>query len=307
MSKPALSHLPAYAALIVTAALWGSNGTVARPLADAMGPFTLSVLRWVVVLVLLLPVVWPERAAMLQVLRRQPGLLVTFCLMGGALQSGLVYAGLAGSSAIHLGLLNSAVPVMIISISWVWHGRQPRPFEGVGLAVSLCGVLLIIARGDMAALRQLDFGLGDLLILAGMLNWSFYTLKLKDRPQTLSLYAFAFMVALGGNFLALPAIFAEFLLRGPPQLGVREFASVLYIGAAPTLMAMLLYTYGVGRVGAVRAGIFVHFMPVFATLFAVLVLGEAFHAYHGVGFMLVAGGAILALSFGQVRDIPIVK
>ncbi len=307
MSTPTLPHLPAYAALIVTAALWGSNGTVARPLADAMGPFTLSVLRWTVVLVLLLPVVWPERAAMMQIMRRQSGLVVVFCLLGGALQSGLVYAGLAASSAIHLGLLNSAVPVMIIFISWIWHDRQPRPFEGLGLAVSLCGVLLILAHGDMAALLQLDFGLGDLLMLAGMLNWSFYTLKLKDRPQSLSLYAFAFLVALVGSFFALPAIIAEYLLRGPPQLGVREIASVLYIGAAPTLIAMLLYTYGVGRVGAVRAGIFVHFMPVFATLFAVLVLGEAFHPYHGVGFVLVAGGAILALSFGQARDIPIVK
>lgn len=304
MPTPTLSHLPAYAALILTAALWGSNGTVARPLADAMGPFTLSVLRWSVVLGLLLPVVWPERMAMVQVLRRQSGLLVMFCLLGGALQSGLVYAGLAGSTAIHLGLLNSAIPVLIIAISWAWYGRQPRPLEGCGLALSLCGVLLILAHGDLAALRQLDIGLGDLIMLAGMLNWSFYTLKLKDRPASLSLFAFAFLVALIGNLLAIPAVVAEYALSGPPRLGTREIVSVLYIGALPTLMAMLLFTYGVGRVGAVRAGIFTHFMPVFATVFAVLVLGEAFHTYHAVGFVLVAGGAMLALSFGQARDIP---
>jgi drug/metabolite transporter (DMT)-like permease len=304
MPKSLLQRLCAYGALILTTVLWGSNGTVARPLGEAMGPFTLSVLRWAVVLAVLLPFVWRERAAMARVLRGQLGLMVGFGLLGGALQSGLIYAGLAGSTAIHLGLLNSAIPVLIILISWIWHARRPRALEGLGLAVSLAGVLLILARGDLAALLHLDFGLGDLLMLAGMVNWAFYTIKLRDRPGSLSLFGFAFLLALVGIVLALPAIVAEAVLRGPPQLGPREIASVFYIGLLPTLAAMLLFTYGVERAGAVRAGIFAHFMPVFATLFAVFVLGESFHAYHAAGFVLVAGGALLALSQGQARDTP---
>jgi drug/metabolite transporter (DMT)-like permease len=294
----------AYAALIVTTALWGSNGTVARPLGEAMGPFTLSALRWTVVLVVLLPVVWPERATMIAVLRRQPGLMVVFGLVGGALQSGLVYAGLAGSTAIHLGLLNSAIPVLIILITWIWYARRPRALEGVGLAVSLLGVLLILAHGDLAALLHLDFGIGDLLMLAGMANWAYYTIKLRERPDTLSLYGFSFLIALVGTVLAAPTVVAEYLLLGPPQLGPRQIAGLVYIGLLPTLLAMLLFAYAVGRVGSVRAGIFSHFIPVFATLFAVLVLGEPFHAYHALGFVLVAGGALLALSHGQARDTP---
>jgi len=294
----------AYGALLLTAALWGSNGVVARPLGEAMGPFTLSVLRWVVVLAVLLPFAWAERAAMAAVMRRQLGLMVIFSLVGGALQSGLVYAGLAGSTAIHLGLLNSAVPVLIILITWIWYARRPRALEGVGLAVSLLGVLLILAHGDLAALLRLDFGIGDLLMLAGMANWAFYTIKLRDRPATLSLYAFSFLIALIGTGLAVPAVVAEYLLLGPPLLGLRQIAGLAYIGLLPTLLAMLLFAYGVGRVGSVRAGIFSHFIPVFATVFAVLGLGEPFHAYHALGFVLVAGGALLALAHGQARDTP---
>lgn len=294
MPKSALHNFTAYGALLLTCALWGSNGTVARPLELVMGPFTLSVLRWLVVVLLLLPVVWHERAAMLHAMRTQGRLLVLFALLSGALQSGLIYAGLAGTTAIHLGLLNSAIPVMIIFITWVWHGRQPRRLETIGLAVSLCGVLLILAHGDLAALLRLDFGVGDLMILAGMVNWSLYTIKLKDRPVSLSLFAFAFLVALIGSVMASPVVAVEFVLRGLPQMGAREILSVLYIGVLPTLAGMLLFGYGVDRVGPVRAGIFAHFMPVFATLFAVLILGEVFHAYHAAGFVLVAGGAIMS-------------
>ena len=117
---------------------------------------------------------------------------------------------------------------------------------------------------------------------------------MKDRPASLSLFAFAFLVALIGSTLASPVVAVEFVLRGLPQMGAREILSVLYIGTLPTLAGMLLFGYGVDRVGPVRAGIFAHFMPVFATLFAVLILGEVFHAYHAAGFVLVAGGAIMS-------------
>jgi drug/metabolite transporter (DMT)-like permease len=292
--RPAFRNLTAYGALLLTCALWGSNGTVARPLFDVIAPFTLSVARWIVVLVLLAPVVWPERAAMARLLRSDLRLFVTFGLLGGAMQSGLIYAGLAGSTAIHLGLLNSAVPVFIMLIAWIWHARQPRGLESLGLAVSFCGVLLILAHGDLQTLLHLDFGAGDLVMLAAMVTWAFHTIKLRDRPKSLSLFAFLFLLALVGSVLALPLVVAEWLQRGVPLLGGREIASVLYIGAMPTLTAMFLFSFSVERIGPVRAGIFAHFMPVFATLFAVTVLGEAFHLYHAAGFVLVAGGAIVS-------------
>lgn len=47
----------AYAALIVTSALWGSNGSVARNLFVPLGPVSLSVLRWSLVMLILVPVV----------------------------------------------------------------------------------------------------------------------------------------------------------------------------------------------------------------------------------------------------------
>ena len=57
---------------------------------------------------------------------------------------------------------------------------------------------------------------------------------------------------------------------------------------------MMCHDYGVARVGAVQAGFFVHLVPVFGVMFAALVLGERLAAYHAVGFVLVAGGAVMS-------------
>ena len=77
------------------------------------------------------------------------------------------------------------------------------------------------------------------------------------------------------------------------HLGARELLGLLYIGALATLISTALFSYGVERVGAVRAGILIHLMPVFSSVFATLFIGERLFAYHAAGFVLVAGGAIL--------------
>ena len=82
-------------------------------------------------------------------------------------------------------------------------------------------------------------------------------------------------------------------MRGVPAIGFAHALGVLYLGAFPTLLAMLLFGYGAIRVGAVQAGVFTHLVPVFTAVFALVILGERLQPFHAAGFVLVAGGALL--------------
>src|SRR5512141_1925627 len=104
----------AYLALICTTALWGSIGVVSRALMETIPPLVLAAARWGVAFAVLLPLVWPERREILRALRRDWRRLLLLTLAGGAPQSALVFTGLAQSTAINLGLLNSTIPVLII-------------------------------------------------------------------------------------------------------------------------------------------------------------------------------------------------
>lgn len=297
------SRTLAYAALICTTALWGSNGVVSRALMDTVPPLVLASARWVVVFVALLPLAWQERRAIARSLRRDWKLLLALTLLGSAPQTALVYTGLSTSTAIHLGLLNSTIPIFIILISWGWYARRPSRLEGTGLAISLIGVFLILAHGDLRSLLHLQFNHGDLLMLGAVVVWAIYTLRLKDRPQTLSLFAFVFVLALVGELLTLPFAALQWVRSGGVNLGARELLGLLYIGAVATLVSSVLFSYGVERVGAVRAGILIHLTPVFSSVFAALFIGERLFPYHVAGFVLVAGGAIL----GCLRPEPVLS
>lgn len=300
---PVSSRALAYAALVCTTALWGSNGVVSRALMDTVPPVVMAAARWAVVFVVLLPLAWRERRALAQALQRDWKLLLVLTLLGGAPQTALVYSGLAASTAIHLGLLNSTIPVFIILISWGWHARRPSRLEGIGLAISLVGVFLILAHGDLRSLLHLQFNHGDLLMLGAVVVWAVYTLRLKERPQTLSLFAFVFALSLIGELLTLPFAALQWAQADNVHLGGRELLGLLYIGAVATLVSAVLFSYGVERVGAVRAGIIIHLMPVFSSVFAALFIGERLFPYHAAGFVLVAGGAIL----GCIKPEPVIS
>ena len=287
------SRRAAYVALIATAALWGSNAVVARGLLESVPVVWLATLRWLIVLALLAPFVWRDRVAIAGALRNDWRALALFALLGFAPQNILIYVGLSGTTAINFGLLNSAIPVMIVFVAAVAHRRRPGSLETIGLALSLAGVGAIVARGDLRAIANLAVNSSDLLVLVGMLVWAVYTVKLARRPSDLPFPSFVFAAGLIGMVISLPAIGWQLARHGLPAPTPGEWAGILYIGALPSLVATLLFGYGLARVGAVQAGVFTHLVPVFAAVFAVIWIGERLHAYHAVGFALVAGGALL--------------
>jgi drug/metabolite transporter (DMT)-like permease len=283
----------AYAALVLTIALWSSSAVTARGLLDGVHPAALAFLRWTVVLACLVPFVWRDRAAMLAALRTDFRTYAVIALIGFAPQTWLVYVGLAGSTATTLGLFNSAIPVIIVGVLVLFRGRKLHSLEAAGLALSSLGVLLILAQGDFRALLSLRFSPYDLMLLSTSALWALYTICLSDRPASLPLPAFLFVSAMLGLCFLAPFATAEIALRGWPALAPSTTLGIVYLGTLPTLAASMLFAFAVARVGAIHAGILTHLMPVFTALFAATFLGERLQPFHGAGFLLVAGGALI--------------
>ena len=75
-------------------------------------------------------------------------------------------------------------------------------------------------------------------------------------------------------------------------------AVLAYVSLFASVLAYLAWNPGVNAVGPNRAGLFLHLLPVFATLFAWLFLGERIEAYHLVGVPFIVLGIVLTTRFG---------
>jgi drug/metabolite transporter (DMT)-like permease len=71
-------------------------------------------------------------------------------------------------------------------------------------------------------------------------------------------------------------------------------ASLVYVCIFPSLLGYLFLNRGIELVGANRAAPFIHLVPVFGSVLAIMLLGEHFELYHAVGYTLVFAGITTA-------------
>src|SRR5262249_12000098 len=287
--------LPAYLALVAAALFWGGNWPLARWVQDQIPPLTLGLVRWGSAAILLLPLPLPPTLRAWPVLRRQWRRLPILGWLGVTGFSALSYTGLTFTTAINGSLINTASPVFLILFSTLGLGERLGRAELAGVALSLAGVVVIVTRGAPETLSTLAFNLGDLFVLAAVLEWTLYTILIKRWPTALPPMVFLFTTIVFS--LPLPIILSAVELAAGarvPEINAVTVATAFYLGLFPSIGSYMCWNYGVARVGPGRAILFQYLIPVFAAALAILLLGEEPRLFHMAGAALVIGGPGLA-------------
>ncbi len=131
-----------------------------------------------------------------------------------------------------------------------------------------------------------------LLLLAGALLWAIYTVLLKWRPPIQPLSFVFFTVAAGAAF-SLPFYLGEIAAGATMVVSPKTAVAIGYLAVFPSVVAYICWNRAVPIVGPNVAGFFNPVIPVFGTLFAVVLLDERLALYHLAGFALVLGGVVL--------------
>ena len=290
----ALTH--PYLLLTLTVLFWSGNMVVGRGLREAVPPMSLAFARWTLALLLTLPFAWPHLKTLRGMTRKQWGVLVVLGVLGVGAYNTLAYVALVHTTATNAALLNSFIPIAIIAISW-FLGHQARLLESIGVGVSFVGVMVIVSRGDPVVLAGLSLNAGDLWMLAAVLSWALYTLGLKWRPAGLHPMALLAALTMIGLLVLAPLVWVELSSGARLHLTTPALFGVAYTGIFPAFLGYVFYNRAVGEVGASRAGLFIHLMPAFSTVLAMLFLGEAPRAYHFFGIALILTGIWLTTRF----------
>ena len=289
------SPLPAYLALAAAALFWGGNWAIARWIQYQVPPQTLGLLRWGSAALLLAPVALPATIRAWPAIRREWWRLVILGFIGVTGFSALTYTGLAYTTAINGSLLNSAAPVFLLLFSAFGFGERIGLPEVAGVAVSLVGVVVIVTRGDPAALVALSVNIGDVWVMVAVLLWAVYTVLLKRWRTALPPLVFLFVTIVASLPLPIATSAIELTWGGRSlSFDITTAAVTVYLGLFPSIGAYGCWAYGVSKVGPTRATLFQYLIPVFAAGLAFLLLGEEVRLFHIAGAALIIGGLVLA-------------
>ncbi|MCB1912812.1 MAG: DMT family transporter [Zoogloeaceae bacterium] len=282
-----------YLLLTLTVLFWSGNMVAGRGLREAVPPFSLAAIRWSIALLLTLPFALPHLRAQWKNLRASWPAILFLGLAGICCYNAFAYLALSGTTATNAALLNSFIPICTVAISWAFFGKRLTLLEALGVLISLCGVLMIISRGEPAMLASLSLNRGDLWMLTAVLFWAMYTVGLSWRPGGVEpmLMLAAFIVC--GLMALIPAAIVEHANGLVISLTPGSIAGILYIGIFPSFLGYIFYNRGIALVGANKGALFIHLMPVFGTLLAAVFLDERPAWFHYVGIALIFSGIFL--------------
>lgn len=289
-----------YLLLTLTALFWSGNMVLGRGIRADVPPIALAFWRWVIALALIAPLALPHLKEQWPLLKKGWKPVLLLGILGVGCYNTFAYVALQYTAATNAVLLNSFIPIVTIALSWLFLGKRLKPIEAVGVAISFLGATTIIARGDLAVLLGLSLNLGDVWMLGAVLTWAIYTVGLQWRPAGVHPMLMLGALTLVG-VLALAPIYANELgaFGGPARhinLHWGSLAGIAYVGVLPSFVGYIFYNRGVAEVGANKASLFIHLMPVFGTLLSALFLGELPHLYHFVGIGLIFSGIYLTMA-----------
>ncbi len=280
--------------LFITPAMFTTNMVMARATADFIPPVALAFWRWTgVCLVLGLLCgreLWRYRTA----IREEAGQFAVLGFLGMVICGAGVYWGAASTTATNIGLIYATSPVIIILLSRIWFGEAMNLRQGLGTALALIGVLVIVLRGDIAVLQSLSFSLGDLLILAASVAWAVYAVLLKRWPTKLSVNGRLVGITGAGALLLLPGLVLETISAGPPAMDGRTLLAIITLIIVPGIGAYSTYGYMTKHLGPSKTGLMLYLSPIYTAVMAWVLLGESFAFYHWIGSALVLPGLYLA-------------
>lgn len=293
--------------------LWAGNAVAGRVLVPLVPPLLLNGLRWSGALLLLLilgraVIATGARRAAIRARWRHFTLLG---LLGMGAYNALQYLALTTSTPINVTLIASSMPLWMLLVGALFYRERPQRRQLVGAALSLCGVAVVMARGDLATLAQIRFVEGDLFMLAAAASWAGYSWMLVRPPASMQGDArpgialpdgstrpwnwaeFLLVQALFGIVWALGAAGTEALVAPrAPQWTPLVAVLLLYIVIGPSLLAYWFWGRAVAQAGPTTAGIFTNLTPLFAALMSGALLGETPQPYHALAFALTVAGIL---------------
>ncbi|MCM3078994.1 DMT family transporter [Brevibacillus invocatus] len=269
---------------------WAGNFVFGKYVVTVMSPFWLTFSRWVLALIVLIPLaIFMEKPDWRQVARQWLPLSM-MGLMGVIGYNLFLYSALEHTSATNAALVAALNPGVIVLFSFFLLGEKITRMQGMGFVISLFGVLVILTRGNLGQILDTEYNRGDLLAIGALLVWTFYSIIGKRIKGVTPITATAASTLLSVVMMLPFAIVQGVDLTAMNPLAITGF---LYIVLFPSIFSFVFWNISVRALGANKAGITLNLIPVFTAIISVL-LGESLTQPQIWGGLLVFLGVTVA-------------
>lgn len=203
----------------------------------------------------------------------------------------LFLTGMHASKPTNAALFYGATPAIVLLLSVLMKKEEPSGLRLAGVVVAFIGILLVVFE------RGLDLGgetlTGDLLLLAAVVAWAFYTVLSKDMIAKYGPLHATSVILVWGMVMFLPVGILPALRFDYSALTAADLGGIAYLSIGTSIAAYFIWYYALGRLAPSKVAVFSNIQPVLTVVLAWFILGDALTPYFLVGAGVTLAGVLI--------------
>ena len=283
------NYLPVLA-ILGAVFLWGSSFSVMRMVLRDLSPFAVMFCRLFIAFVFIIPIsvkIFPKSYKKGDWKILLPMVLFQPCLYFLFESNALTF-----TTSSQAGIISACLPLMVAVAAWFFIAESLNGKIILGLVLSILGVVLLTIFQDSQANAPHPI-LGNLLEVFAMASACANLILVKKLSSRYDTWSLTGMQVFAGTPFFLPGI--RYVAIADPSIWTIKLIGLLfYLGVCVSFFSFGLYNWGISKIEASRASIFINLIPVTAVLLGWLILGETLNSKQIIAAIIVISGVFIS-------------
>ncbi|MEA4882677.1 MAG: DMT family transporter [Clostridia bacterium] len=275
------ASLMADLSLVGICVIWGTSFAIVKTVVQGINPAAFIAARFALAAVLIGLGAW-NRVKILNWATWRAGLLLSIPLFSGFI---LQTHGLGATTASKAGFITGMHVVFTPLLQWIILRRRVHGYEAAGVGVALAGLGMLTLSGSARP------SAGDLLVLACAFAFAVHIVMLAHYSPRHDVVLLSFTQMVWAALLA--ALVAGRDITEVLSYNRELVLSVAYLGAGGTALAYLVQTVAQKYTPPIRAALILQLEPVFAAIFARILIAEQMSGRQYAGAVTIFAGILV--------------
>ena len=273
--------------------LWSVNMVIASGVKGHIPPVGLAFWRWTIACIVLAPFALKATIRSYKIVKKHFWFLTITAVLGITIFNTLIYFAGKTTSAVNLSLIAISIPLFIIAISRIIFKEKVSNLKILGILTIISGVLVLITKGSLASLLNINFTIGDLLMLLACFFFACYTLLVRKKPVELDSKVFLFSIFFIGTLVLLPFYIVEHIYYEKVTLDSKTLLITSYVGIFASLVSYYLWNEAIALIGTSKTALIYYLIPIFSGILAYFFLDQAIEFIQIISMIIIVVGLLI--------------
>jgi drug/metabolite transporter (DMT)-like permease len=286
-----ISNLQAHLYVLLATFLVAGSFLASENLAHALNPFSLTLFRFFVALLMLAPFILFKKNLRQQILKTLPRAMVISFFY--SLYFMAIFEALKTTTVLNTGTLYTLVPLMTAVLAFFVFKQTIGFTKFLVYIIGLIGTLWVIFKADWQLFLSLSLNSGDYIFILGALSMCCYSISLKLLYRDDNIFVLVFSTLIGG---CIWLFIAMMVFNQPFNWGVIQgqlLYNMLYLIIGTTIMTLYLYQKTTVVLGPTKVMSYIYLNPIAVAILLYVFRGETVENIVFVGVILSAAATLI--------------